>query len=130
MKSKEAQKMQAARDALKKRYRGIYDRISSILFRIDPMGINFEDNTDEYDPETDTILPRLGDCNSTDDVRVVVVEEFRKWFDADMVNSGNRIHFDKIAAEIWSEVQIFREASQITKKPNKAEMATPRKPSD
>ena len=60
--SSEAQQMKAARDALKKRYRGLYDRVTSILFRIDPMGINFEDNTDEYDPETDTILPRLQNC--------------------------------------------------------------------
>lgn len=106
--SSEAQQMQAARNALKKQYSGLYDRVSAILFRIDPMGINFEDNTDEYDPETDTILPRLKDCNSADDVRKVAIEEFERWFDSDMLCSSNQRHFSEIAAAIWSELQICR----------------------
>ena len=112
--SSEAQQMQAKRDALKKRYLGLYDRVTSILFRVDPMGINFEDNTDEYDPETDTILPRLPNCTSPDDVRKVVTEEFERWFDSDMVNAGNRKHFDEIASAIWSELQISRGANLST----------------
>ena len=111
--SSEARQIKAARDALKKRYRGLYDRVTSILFRVDPMGINFEDNTDEYDPETDTILPRLPNCTSSDDVRKVVIEEFERWFDPDMVNDGNRKHFDEIAKAIWSELQIFRGANLL-----------------
>jgi hypothetical protein len=112
--SSEAQQMQAKRNALKKRYLGLYDRVTSILFRVDPMGINFEDNTDEYDPETDTILPRLPNCSSPDDVRKVVIEEFERWFDSDMVNAGNRKHFDEIASAIWSELQISRGANLLT----------------
>lgn len=112
--SSEAQQMQAKRDALKKRYLGLYDRVTSILFRVDPMGINFEDNTDEYDPETDTILPRLPNCTSLDDVRKVVSEEFERWFDSDMVNTGNRKHFDEIASAIWSELQISRGTNLLT----------------
>ena len=112
--SSEAQQMTATRDALKKRYLGLYDRVTSILFRVDPMGINFEDNTDEYDPETDTILPRLPHCTSPDDVRKVVIEEFERWFDSDMVNAGNRKHFDEIASAIWSELQIFRGVNLLT----------------
>ena len=106
--------MQATRNALKKRYCGLYDRVSAILFRVDPMGIKFEDNTDEYDPETDAILPHLKDCNSVDDVLKVAVEEFEKWFDSDMVNQGNRRHFDEIASAIWSELQIFRGINLLT----------------
>ena len=112
--SSEAQQMQAKRNALKKRYLGLYDRVTSILFRVDPMGINFEDNTDEYDPETDTILPRLPNCSSPDDVRKVVIEEFERWFDSDMVNAGNRKHFDEIASAIWNELQISRGANLLT----------------
>lgn len=110
----EAQQMNATRDAIKKRYSGLYDRVTSILFRVDPMGINFEDNTDEYDPETDTILPRLTNCTSPDDVRKVVIEEFDRWFDSDMVNAGNRKHFDEIASAIWSELQIYRGINLLT----------------
>jgi hypothetical protein len=110
----EAQQMKATRDALKKRYSGLYDRVTSILFRVDPMGINFEDNTDEYDTEADTILPRLTNCTSPDDVRKVVIEEFERWFDSDMVNAGNRKHFDAIASAIWSELQIYHGVNLLT----------------
>ena len=106
--------MKAARDELKKIYRGLYDGVTSILFRVDPMGINFEDNTDEYDTETDTILPRLENCSSSDDVRKVVIEEFVRWFHSDMVNDGNQKHFDEIALSIWSELQSFRGTNRLT----------------
>jgi hypothetical protein len=36
---------------------------SELLFRHDPVGINFEVNTDEYEPKAGTILPRLHACN-------------------------------------------------------------------
>jgi hypothetical protein len=34
-------------------------RATVLLFEADPMGINFGDNADEYDPETSSILPRI-----------------------------------------------------------------------
>ena len=43
-----------------------------------------------------------------------MIEEFERWFDPDMVNDGNRKHFDEIALEIWSELQIFRGANLLT----------------
>jgi hypothetical protein len=36
-----------------------------------------------------TIIPRLGDCRSVDDVRRIVHEEFVKWFD--VVNAADAI---------------------------------------
>lgn len=50
----------------------------------DPMGINFEDNKDEYELETETILPRLKDCHSADEVRRMVHQEFVRWFGSDV----------------------------------------------
>ena len=44
--------------------------------RHDPVGINFESNTDEYEPEVGTILPQLRSCKSADDVRRMVDREF------------------------------------------------------
>jgi hypothetical protein len=48
------------RKALRRRYAGLYREVEAILFRYDPVGIKFEENTppDEYDPEVSTILPR------------------------------------------------------------------------
>ena len=42
----------------------IVDKISSILFCIDPVGINFKTNTDEYLNEAFLIVRRLDDANS------------------------------------------------------------------
>ena len=80
-------------------YGSLFDSIAEILFRHDPSGVNFEDNTDEYEPEARTILPRLKDCRSAEDVMTVVHEEFRRWFDTDF--AGPREKYKKIAEEIW-----------------------------
>jgi hypothetical protein len=69
------------RRKLKLEYGDLFDSIVALLFRNDPIGINFEDNTDEYDPEARTILPRLPTCKSSADVLRVVHEEFTRWFD-------------------------------------------------
>lgn len=80
-------------------YGATFDAVSSLLFQSDPIGINFDTNIDEYDPEARTILPRLAHCHSEADVLVVVLEEFHRWF-------GDNIREDKanyplIAADIW-----------------------------
>ena len=87
------------RKRLKAQYGHLLDSVAALLFRHDPAGINFDDNTDEYEPETRTILPRLRTCHSADDVRRVVHEEFVRWFDADIAASQE--HYTQIAFEIW-----------------------------
>lgn len=90
----------AGRGALKDMYGDLYERVEEILFRHDPVGINFGDNRDEYDPEVDTILPRLKRCESVVQVRDVVFEEFARWFDG--IDIGPREHYAKAAEEIWA----------------------------
>lgn len=68
------------REALKAQFGSAYDNLLRVLFEEDAEGLNFGDNTDEYDPEVRTILPRLATCSSVDDVQSVVSEEFRRWF--------------------------------------------------
>jgi hypothetical protein len=79
------------RAALRQRYGTLFDKIAAILFEADPMGINFETNTDEYEPEAETILLRLGQADTADDVARIVHEEFVRWFSVD----------DAGAAEAW-----------------------------
>jgi hypothetical protein len=67
-----------------------------------PFGINFEDNTDEYEPETDTILPRLKSCRSAEEVRSVVHEEFVRWFDDHVAGPPER--YGRISKRIWAEI--------------------------
>ena len=87
------------RSAVKRKYKTLFDEVSALLFRLDPIGINFEDNIDEYDPEVGTILPRLSRCHSTLEVRKVVFEEFCRWFGTE--TAGEEMAYDAIAEELW-----------------------------
>jgi hypothetical protein len=89
-----------AQRRLKAEYGQLFDSVAALLFQRDPVGINFDENTDEYEPETGTILPRLRTCRSADDVRRVVHEEFVRWFDASTAGSQER--YAQIAEEIWA----------------------------
>jgi len=77
-----------------------FGELSAILFRIDPMGLNVEENTDEYDPEARTILPRLRECRSVEDVERVVREELARWFTPGL--AARAPDRDRLAREIWS----------------------------
>jgi hypothetical protein len=85
---------------LRAEYGGLFDDVTAVFFRHDPIGINFEDNTDEYEPEARTILPRLRTCHSVEDVLTVVHEEFQRWFEPDI--AGARERYSAIADEVWS----------------------------
>lgn len=87
------------RRRLKARYGKLFDAVATLLFQKDPIGINFEENTDEYESEAETILPRLRTCKGPDDVLEVVYAEFVRWFDAD--TAGPRERYVEIASEIW-----------------------------
>jgi hypothetical protein len=99
--STERERRQAARRAIRREYGDLYERVLRILFDADPVGINFGDNADEYEPEVDTILPRLRTCTSAADVQRVVHEEFCRWFDAELAGEPNR--YGEIASKVWSD---------------------------
>jgi hypothetical protein len=80
-------------------YGELFDKVAALLFRLDPIGINFDDNDDEYEPEAGTILPRLKACKSPDDALGVVHEEFVRWFGVG--TAGPRGRYELIASEIW-----------------------------
>ena len=104
------EEIQEERRRLRAEYGHLFDDVQALLFRHDPVGINFETNMDEYDPEVGTILPRLRGCTCGADVCRVVHEEFLRWFDADI--AGTREHYKAIASEIWGLWQQFRNAEQ------------------
>ena len=79
----------------------LFDRIAAILFEADPMGINFGTDTDEYEPEVATILPRLHEAGSAQEVERIVHEEFCRWFDAEDVGPPQNYRF--VAEVIWRE---------------------------
>jgi hypothetical protein len=84
---------------LKRNYGELFDRAVELLLRHDPIGINFGQGADEYEPEVGTILPRLAQCSSAGDVRRVVHEEFVRWFDPS--TAGDESRYEVIAQELW-----------------------------
>ncbi len=98
MNSEERASIREQRRHLKKEYQELFTQIVEILFRHDPIGINFETNTDEYEPEAGTILAGLKDCASDADVKRLVCREFRLWFGDEI---GPESNYDPIAGEIW-----------------------------
>ena len=95
----------ASRESIRSAYPDLFARVSEILFRLDPIGINVEDNSDEYEPEVGTIIPRLAYVTTLDAVRFVVHDEFVKWFTAEV--AGPEARFTRIAEEIWALRDLF-----------------------
>ena len=87
------------RRRIKAEYGKLYDSVSELLFQHDPIGINFEINQDEYQSEVSTILPRLRECRSEEDVIKLVHHEFVRWFDES--TAGSIDSYREIASEIW-----------------------------
>ena len=74
--------------------------LQALLFRHDPIGLDFEHNTDEYRAEAETIALRRDEVHSLQDAQRVTHEEFVKWFDADI--AGPPEGYADIAREIWN----------------------------
>ncbi|MBC7933623.1 MAG: hypothetical protein H7Z38_23935 [Rubrivivax sp.] len=87
------------RRRLKREYGTLFDVLTEILFRHDPIGIGFEENRDEYDLEAETILPRLWQCQSVEDVTEIVHQEFQDWFTPEV--AGAKEKYIEIAEDIW-----------------------------
>lgn len=91
------------RKRLSRSYKRLLNEISAIIFRHDPVAINFEENTDEYDPEAGAILTRLRSDMSVQEATGIVHEEFIRWFSRE--DAGPREKYSVLAAEILSAYQ-------------------------
>lgn len=70
-----------------------------MLFDLDPLGLNFGSNTDEYRAEAQTITLRLPDAASAADVLVIVHEEFVQWFGT--ATAGPASRYERVAQDVW-----------------------------
>ena len=93
------QKDRSERDAVRNQNAQLFAAISAAMFRHDPIGINFNMNTDEYEPEAGTVIPRLKGCSSAGDVATVLHEEFVVWFGSEI--AGAQSLYANLAEEIW-----------------------------
>ena len=69
----------AARKRYQAQYRAVYDDLLEILFQLDPIGVH-QDNAERFVPEAISILTRLRDARTADDVEQIVLEELRRWY--------------------------------------------------
>ena len=69
----------AARKRYQARYRALHDQLLEILFQLDPIGVH-QDNAEKFVPEAISILTRLREARTADDVEQIVLEELRRWY--------------------------------------------------
>lgn len=90
---------QREREIRRAKYGDLFNTISAILFAVDPMGINTGSNSDEYEVEVGSILPRLEGVDSVEQVDVIVRKEFARWFSEDDGKPSRK--YTTIAEGIW-----------------------------
>jgi hypothetical protein len=88
------------RELVRKANPKLFAAVSSAMFRRDPIGITFKTNTDEYDAEAGTVIPRLKECSSSEDVATVLHQEFVRWFGAE--TAGERARYVGLSKDIWA----------------------------
>jgi hypothetical protein len=99
--------LKANRYKITQSYRKLYADIEEILFRCDPMGISSKGNKGKYDPEVETILPRLKEAQSESDVYTIIREEFIRWFGVATTGYKGNGSYEEAAKEIWAAWQRF-----------------------
>ena len=98
-------------NALKLRFGALFDEVSAALFAADPVGINSGGNTDEYDPQASTIIPRLSEAHSADNVQVILFEDFIRWFGKE--SAGDIGRYEEVSEIIWEAWLRFAPKSAV-----------------
>jgi hypothetical protein len=99
------------RARLREQFGPLYASLLQILFTHDPVRINYGANPDEYEPEVDTILPRLVDASSQDEVLDIIHEEFAAWFSAGI--AGPKQRYEQVAFEVWRAWKEWKEQRSL-----------------
>jgi len=84
---------------MKKKNRALHLDISAILLKYDPMQIGAVAETDEYDLEAATILSRIKEVHTKEELSDIVYEEFQSWYGREEV--GDKETYVQMADEIW-----------------------------
>ena len=78
----------------------LYGELLDLMARHDPIGlVKIGAPDDEYSPEVERILPRLGDAGSVEDLERIIHEVFVLMFDERLARTPQ--HYRDIALEIW-----------------------------
>lgn len=91
----------------RERYQTLQNELIEVMRRHNPLAFDPEKRRVEYVPEVETMLPRVRDAGSEEEVREIVVEEVARWRGADLV--GDEESYAPIARDIAQAVRRFRE---------------------
>lgn len=94
------------RDELRAQYSSLYAAFTEILFRLDPAGINYETNADEYESEVGTILPRVVNAASAQEIVPILRDEFWRWFGSGITNPD--VTWEQLAEELFEALVRYR----------------------
>jgi len=97
-----APRVKAAKEERQRRLSGQEERVAQLeklLFENDPIGINFEENVDEYRAEAETITLRLPEATTEAELLRMIHEEFVRWFGKS--TAGPTTSYERIASHIW-----------------------------
>ena len=96
-----------SKDAMKARYQSLVAGVERPINQADPIGLlKGGAPADEYGPEIGTIVPRVVNAQSIEEVTTVLHEEFVRWFGKD--TAGPRHPYEAPAGKIWEAVLEFR----------------------
>jgi hypothetical protein len=93
---------------MERRYKALATAVERAITDADPLGL-LEGGApaDEYSPEIGTIVPRVGNAQSVDEITAVLHEEFVRWFGNG--TAGPRQAYEAPARQIWQAVLEFRQ---------------------
>ena len=91
------------------RYQALVEAVERAINDADPIGL-LEGGApaDEYSPEIGTIVPRVVNAQSVDEVTAVLHEEFLRWFGDD--TAGPRQGYEVPARQIWGALLEYRKS--------------------
>jgi hypothetical protein len=95
---------------LQKEYGNFYRAVSDIVFRHNPMELDGNHNTGDYDPEVDMFLSRIREAENLNALQELLFEVFLTDFGEE--NCGSRERYDVPASEIWKAYERHR-ATQL-----------------
>jgi hypothetical protein len=91
---------------LQKEYGNFYRAVSDIVFRHNPMELDGNHNTGDYDPEVDVLLSRIREAENLSALQELLFEVFLADFGEE--NCGSRERYDVAASEIWKAYERHR----------------------
>ena len=103
----EAEQRRAARQRFQARYRALYDEVLEILFQVDPLGVHGRATAEKFVPEVATILPRLREARSAEDLEQIIQQELRRWYGRRHLTRQLPERLAPAASAIWSAWQRF-----------------------